>query len=172
MKKNILTLAVLLAVSVSTADVLLWQVTTEEATKYTSTSGSYADYAVFYYADASGVKNSWGTANLFDGDYAYTTPPEDFAMEEKPIYVTDPDLSLAGKSFWIELYDTQGHTLSVEKAEQVAWSWPISYDVLSDYLTADLTMLSPIYHPHVTPEPTGGILFLLGAGLLALRRRR
>ncbi len=67
------------------ADVLLWQVTTEEATKYTSTGGHYADYAVFYYADAGGEKQSWNTAKLFDGDYAYTTPPEDFAMEAQAI---------------------------------------------------------------------------------------
>ena len=168
MIKHILTLAVLIPAFAASADVLLWQVTTAEATRCTSSSGGTADYAVFYYADASGdgVGVRLDDAYLFTPGYPTTgvaAMPEQNALEALP-----PGTDLSGKSFWIELYAGG----SAAEENKVAWSLPIDYATMSHYLSRTLTELAPVYHPTVVPEPTGGLLVLLGLAGLALRRRR
>ena len=167
MIKHILTLAVLFPAFAASADVLLWQVTTAEATRYTSSSGGTADYAVFYYADASG--DGVGV-RLDDADLCtpgYTTGVA--AMKEQDaLEALPPGTDLSGKSFWIELYAGG----SAAEENKVAWSLPIDYATMSHYLSGTLTALAPVYHPTVVPEPTGGLLVLLGLAGLALRRRR
>ena len=167
MIKHILTLAVLFPAFAASADVLLWQVTTAEATRYTSSSGGTADYAVFYYADTSGngVGVRLDEAVLFTPGYTtgVAAMPEQNALEALP-----PGTDLSGKSFWIELYAGG----SAAEENKVAWSLPIDYATMSHYLSRTLTALAPVYHPTVVPEPTGGLLVLLGLAGLALRRRR
>ena len=167
MIKHILTLAVLFPAFAASADVLLWQVTTAEATRYTSSSGGTADYAVFYYADTSGngVGVRLDEAVLFTPGYTtgVAAMPEQDALEALP-----PGTDLSGKSFWIELYAGG----SAAEENKVAWSLPIDYATMSHYLSGTLTALAPVYHPTVVPEPTGGLLVLLGLAGLALRRRR
>ena len=89
MIKHILTLAVLFPAFAASADVLLWQVTTAEATRYTSSSGGTADYAVFYYADTSGngVGVRLDDAVLFTPGYPTTgvaAMPEQNALAALP----------------------------------------------------------------------------------------
>ena len=167
MIKHILTLAVLFPAFAASADVLLWQVTTAEATRYTSSSGGTADYAVFYSADASGdgVGVRLDDADLFTPGYTtgVAAMKEQDALEALP-----PGTDLSGKSFWIELYAGG----SAAEENKVAWSLPIDYATMSHYLSGTLTALAPVYHPAVVPEPTGGLLVLLGLAGLALRRRR
>lgn len=167
MIKHILTLAVLFPAFAVSADALLWQVTTAEATRYTSSSGGTADYAVFYSADASGdgVGVRLDDAYLFTSGYTtgVAAMPEQNALAALP-----PGTDLSGTSFWIELY--VGGIAAEEN--KVAWSLPIDYATMSHYLSGTLTALAPVYHPTVVPEPTGGILVLLGLAGLALRRRR
>ena len=167
MIKHILTLAVLFPAFAASADVLLWQVTTAEATRYTSSSGGTADYAVFYYADTSGngVGVRLDEAVLFTPGYTMgvAAMPEQNALAALP-----PGTDLSGKSFWIELYAGG----SAAEENKVAWSLPIDYATMSHYLSRTLTELAPVYHPTVVPEPTGGLLVLLGLAGLALRRRR
>ena len=167
MIKHILTIAVLFPAFAASADVLLWQVTTAEATRYTSSSGGTADYAVFYYADASGddVGVRLDEAVLFTPGYTtgVAAMPEQNALAALP-----PGTDLSGKSFWIELYAGG----SAAEENKVAWSLPIDYATMSHSLSRTLTELAPIYHPTVVPEPTGGLLVLLGLAGLALRRRR
>ena len=166
MIKHILTLAVLFPAFAASADVLLWQVTTAEATRYTSSSGGTADYAVFYYADTSGngVGVRLDEAVLFTPGYTMgvAAMPEQNALAALP-----PGTDLSGKSFWIELYAGG----SAAEENKVAWSLPIDYATMSHYLSGTLTALAPVYHPTVVPEPTGGLLVLLGLAGLALRRR-
>ena len=167
MIKHILTLAVLFPAFAASADVLLWQVTTAEATRYTSSSGGTADYAVFYYADTSGngVGVRLDEAVLFTPGYTMgvAAMPEQNALAALPL-----GTDLSGKSFWIELYAGG----SAAEENKVAWSLPIDYATMSHYLSRTLTELAPVYHPTVVPEPTGGLLVLLGLAGLALRRRR
>ena len=167
MIKHILTLAVLFPAFAASADVLLWQVTTAEATRYTSSSGGTADYAVFYSADASsdGVGVRLDDADLFTPGYTtgVAAMKEQDALEALP-----PGTDLSGKSFWIQLHAGG----SAAEENKVAWSLPIDYATMSHYLSGTLTALAPVYHPTVVPEPTGGLLVLLGLAGLALRRRR
>ena len=171
MKRHILTLALLLLSAVSRADVLLWQVTTEEAQKYSveiDGEKHYADYAVFYYAPADGDGVVLDRAALFQGEYASGSAA---AMKEKDLLKVLPaEADRTGTSFWIELYYTD-RSWTASESNKVAWSDPISYETLAQFKAVSLTALSPVYHPTVAPEPTGALLVLLGLANLALRRR-
>lgn len=170
MKKTLVAFCAGFLALASTADVLLWQVTTEEAGKYKAEGDAAADYAVFYYANAEGDGvEILDRAALFQGDYAagnVAAMKEQNALEFLPA-----GTDLSGKSFWIELYYTDKNWTATD-SNKVAWSMPIAYETLQQYMTGTLTALPPVYHPTVVPEPTGGLLVLLGLAGLALRRRR
>ena len=73
-------------------------------------------------------------------------------------------------SYFIELYDLDGNSL--------AWSRLVSYSEIMNNIYHDMSIsgIENAYHfsasTRVVPEPTGGLLVLLGVGALALRRKR
>ena len=76
----------------------------------------------------------------------------------------------SGHRYQIELYDSDDN--------MIAYCSPIEYAMLTDYMKSNIfdqppsTSWSPTSWISSVPEPTSGVLLVIGAGLLALKRRR
>lgn len=155
MKKIIFTLAVLAAMAVH-ADYLYWMVDTPQ-------SGT----------DISGNPTSfdWATAKLWAGEDIVGTLTKSDAELYKLIdsYAISGDVSgYSSKSFFIELYNSNDQWMAKSAA--------VSGSSLAQYMTSTMSMNPPSggWHgaSYAVPEPTSGLLFVLGGMLLGLKRRR
>lgn len=71
-------------------------------------------------------------------------------------------------SYYLELYDEFGNLIGTSMVSQYA-DFEESQSIYDDLSTGGV--LEP-YHFTVVPEPTGGLLVVIGMSVLALRRRR
>ena len=82
-----------------------------------------------------------------------------------PIYSMLPSGSdLTQLSFIVELYGT----------DQTVVGMSASYSALQEFIYSDMstTGITPYHFTAAIPEPSGGLLVLIGFGLMALRRKR
>ena len=155
MKRIIFTIAVLAAIAVR-ADYLYWMVDTPQ-------SGT----------DISGATTSfdWATAKLWAGDEVVGT----LTKRDAELYTLIDSYAISGdvsdyssKSFFIELYNSND--------DWMAKSAAVSGSSLAQYMTSTMSMNPPsgAWHgaSYAVPEPTSGLLFLVGGMLLGLKRRR
>ncbi len=73
-------------------------------------------------------------------------------------------------SFYVELYNTAGD--SVHKTQTVSYNSLLSSGYISTGGVLTPTVLARGFNGASVPEPTSGVLLLVGGALLALRRRR
>lgn len=164
MKKPLLVFTCLAMTSLF-ADLIYWQVTGMGE----STASSF-DYAQFVQ-----VRNGTDTAlRIADADGNPTSYTMAFSDGTKPdgtgtttgggVWAYADSLS-DSDTFRLELYDAGGNN--------VGWTWEASYAEIEQLIKRSATdrVVVP-WTPTVVPEPTGGLLVLLGGALLALRRRR
>ena len=173
----------------ASADVLYWQVNNNEADA-TARGGTYS-YAVlkasttedtsgkqYYVSDnvnASGTSMgaAIGRDTFADGGYVGGV------MDASKILAVDGSgaaSSLSGLYFFLELYDSSGNWVGQSNPAQAYESLVSSGIITSDFnpnFSGVNTALGsgPNGYTNV-PEPTSGLLMLVGLGALALRRRR
>lgn len=157
-----------LAVLPAVADVeaLYWQVTSEMSSPIEFTAAAFAAVDgsgnVTYLNDSLG--NAWQAAN------------SDKATTEMVASVLGGDYS-TGWSFYIELMnqDAGGNWYAAGRIDNAGCNY--SWSDISSYVYSSSSMSMSLATPLTSgranvPEPTSGMLLLIGGALLALRRRR
>ena len=155
MKKILFTLAVLATIAVQ-ADYLYWMVDTPQSG--TDISGNPTTF-------------DWATAKLYADNDVIGTLTKDDASFYKTIdsYAISGNVDdYASKTFFIELFNSNDSWM--------AQSSKVSGSSLAQYMTGSMSMNPPsgpwTGGTYSVPEPTSGLLFLVGGMLLGLKRRR
>lgn len=145
-QKLALCVALALAGSAS-ASTLFWQVNTKDD----------ADYAVLY-----ATKTGETTSNVIVG----------YDLSEGTAWTTDlKEYGSSEYSFFVELFNASGSF--VYKQSAVSYNDLVSSGyVSSNPLSVPSGALSGGWNGAAVPEPTSGVLLLIGGAMLALRRRR
>ena len=166
----------------NSADVLVWYLDTDEDMYNT---GTEFDTIKFWAMDANNTKIDLagrtyvGSDNLLAGTPAagsgdtITVPSGVAPTSIWGTYYTNLSGYETGYSFWMELYlDGQKveHMLQPVKWEDFQ-SYVISASSINDFNLSD-EIGAYNFASSMIPEPSSGLLFLMGGALLALRRRR
>ena len=191
MRKIVTTILVAVATSATlphcawaenSTDVLFWYINTEEDQEK---SGAEFDTIKFWAVDANNNKVNLasrtytytsyllaGTPSVGSGDTFAASPGSEPPTSFDGYYYTNLTGLDSGYSFLMELY--RGGTRVDWMLQPVSWD-DFSQYVVSGNLTPDFDLQAPDYYNFAStmvPEPTSGLLFLVGGALLALRRRR
>lgn len=182
MKKLILIVGVISAAFAANASYLYWQVSEGAYTE------SY-DSARLIFTD--GIINNWGEYSAkvnsgvitADGEYhAYSPAQEKVGISSDVAYVANIGSLTSGSSYsyWIELYNNNtrvalsdiGYINSYTGSESTT---PFVYADASN-LTTSLSEVATaaVWHSggyRAVPEPTSGLMLLLGAAMLGLKRK-
>ena len=156
MKKIIFTLAVLATIAVQ-ADYLYWMVTPNAQSGKDISGGD----TTFDWTDAKLLAGDTvvGTLSFDDADFLYNT---------LGTYAISGDIAdYSASTFFVELYNED---------QWLAKSAGASGSSLAQYITGSMSMTPPaggwVAGSYAVPEPTSGLLFLVGGMLLGLKRRR
>lgn len=169
-RKIVLTVFLMLALAVR-ADYLLWQVNQTEAKE--PVSFAFARLTV----KGNGVEVGTylpqaGTNGKTDVVHATFPEPEN-GLATLASYADLGEYANSAYSFAVELYAFEGNTASL-----VGVSDYVRYDEMKEkfhvYSDMSLSGINPFVYGtfQSVPEPTGGLLLLMGLGALALRRKR
>lgn len=158
MKKLLFVLG-LMAFSSAHASYLYWQVTSENLTEYSSSGTLYASLW---------AKDSAGKVTLLDGKYEAP-----LAATTSNLTIGEVDYGTNAYSYYIELgaYDS-----TTDKYSDVVRN-AFTYEDLSKHLVKAMSEIQSVTayvgsQYKATPEPTSGLMMLMGLALLGLKRRQ
>ena len=162
LKSIFLGAVVTVAVASVKADTLYWQVSD-------GSMGEFA-YATLYKTTGAGVDGTEITSVLADGADGTA-----LGTQVSPV-LTDIGNDASTYSFYVEVFNYSGDSLGSPNKD---YPWSYSQLLSSGYIStgSDLSVPSAIGAGNAldggsVPEPTSGMLLLIGGSLLALRRRR
>ena len=161
--KQLLCAAAIAFAGVANADALYWQIDTANAGAG-GYSGSEAAYAQLVPVQ-NGTAYDYSSGRLTLGDDAFV------AAGDGPFLTDLGSYGSSSYSFFVEIYNNSG--------DVVHTGYAVNYnDLLSSGYISTSGVLTPTalasggFNGASVPEPTSGMLLLMGGALLALRRRR
>jgi hypothetical protein len=167
-------LAVALAIAIGStanADVLLWQVA-DNPSPSTGDGGVPWTYAVIKATDGSSDVTLGNIVGDYDGAEKVGASVFDIANVAARL---PSDTSTTAYSIYMELYDANGMVATSQDA-------PVSLSTLTQYISASENAsnwgaMNKWGGPgagsfRVVPEPTSGLMLLMGAAMLSLRRKK
>lgn len=166
----------LLALGLSArADYLLWQVEQQEGgipfsyAKLSVTGGDLTDPTYLWVSAWNGSEPS-SSAQLTQQIGHSNIETKDTGLSVLQSYANLGEYANSAYSFAVELYSfTDGHENLLAVSDYVSYSEMVrDFHVYSNMSLSGITPYT--YGTFAVPEPTGGLLMLLGLGLLALRR--
>ena len=167
--KTVSSVALALAASTVSADLIYWQIQTATGNQH---AGANANQPIsFAYATISaGDSQSYTKLYMYDDDGAQTDSSLHVSLETdststEAIYSGTFDDSVT--SFLVELWDNGNN--------RVGWQSYSASALANNIWKSDTPAASggtPLTVTGVVPEPTSGLLLLLGMAGLALRRKR
>lgn len=170
--KHVLYFAALMCCCSVHADYLLWQID-QTGTSETPLEFSYAKILV----QGEGVSEGTYLSLAGTGDPGFTEvvhsgyPDPLTGSKTDPVYAVLGDFGQLGYSFAAELYrETDDGDVFVGRSAFVSYA---SLEKFHVYSNMSLTGIDPYkFSAFSVPEPTSGLLVLLGFGLMALRRKK
>lgn len=167
MKKLLVALFAVGLASFAQASYLYWQVNSDAATAY-GANGVRVLYGETFEAATSNPVNIYATDGSLVGNVV------DPGTAANPGYLVDLKDVAAGTAFYIELvkYNTTNSSW-----DSVGFSGELAYADIGKY-TVDLNAVAPTLPAawtggsYAAPEPTSGLLMLLGVAALGLKRRK
>ena len=173
MKKLLLFALICAFAQMSNAAYLYWQVSAadiSEANAATSWLGLSVNAAKIYSSSDAGATWTAKTIYLNEADVGTVAP-----VPNQTMYTIDIGDNLgSGYSYYVELGNYSGSVWSIaakSASEQISYTESGDTHIVSSL--SDITRVSP-WHAgsyRAVPEPTSGLMLLLGAAVLGLRRK-
>lgn len=163
--KRLLFVIIALTAAALRADLLLWQLDDRTALPKEWQEGSYPAVTEAWLVAGTAPGSGTGSVLQKAGVDFNDAPVMD---EQRYDLAVLPDA--ASQSFYIELYSFDNG-----RAVLQAYTGAVEYEALKEFMLGSLMQsVTPWNGGTFTaaPEPTGGMLVLLGLGVLGLRRRR